>query len=161
MATVTKKFDDVRKWYSINHSKDNLMLIKIHKKTIAWKSVVLELLQFEDILNKGKLWRQWRESFIFFPSGKKNSCLRPLKKLFLYFSQINIKFFWKNRQEISEINWCCMIIHLQLEENWQDCFASHLQYWLHAICLIRHGQPCGLAHIKQLQDDWKLAGIDD
>ena len=34
------------------------MLIKIHKKTIAGKSVVLELLQFEDILNKGMLWRQ-------------------------------------------------------------------------------------------------------
>ena len=54
-----------------------------------------------------------------------------------------------------------MIIHQQLEEYWQDCFATHLQYWLHAICLIRHGQPCGLGHIKQLQGDGKSTGRDD
>ena len=31
------------------------MLIKIHKKTIVWKPVVFEVLQFEDLLNKGIL----------------------------------------------------------------------------------------------------------
>ena len=117
------KFDNVREWCFINHSKDNFMPIKIHKKTIVWKSVVLELLQFEDLLNKGILLRQWRESFIFFRSGKKNSYLKSLKKLFLYFSQINIQIFWKYQKEISDINWSCMIIHQQLEEYCQDCFA--------------------------------------
>ena len=54
-----------------------------------------------------------------------------------------------------------MLIHQQLKEYWQDCFATHLQYWLHAICLIRHGQPYGVAHIKQLQGDGKSTGRDD
>ena len=58
---------------------------------------------------------------------------------------------------MSDINQSCMIIHQQLEVFLQDCFASHLQYWLHAICLIRHGQHCGLAHFKQLQGDGKSA----
>ena len=124
-----ENFNEVRKWYFMYHSIDNLMLNKIHKKTIAWKSVVFELLQFEDLLNNGILLTQWRESFIFFPSGKKNSDLKSIKKLVLYFSQVSIYIFWKYRQAMSYINWSFNIINQQqLGVFLQDCFTSHLQY---------------------------------
>ena len=83
-------------------------------KTLVWKSVVFELLQFENLLNKGILLRQWRELFISFPSGKKKSYLKSFEKLFLYFSQINIRIFWKYQQEMFDINWPYIIIHQQL-----------------------------------------------
>ena len=123
-----ENFNEVRKWYFMYHSIDNLMLNKIHKKTIAWKSVVFELLQFEDLLNNGILLTQWRESFIFFPSGKKNPYLKSIKKLVLYFSQVSIYIFWKYRQEMSYINWSFNIIKQQFGVFLQDCFTSHLQY---------------------------------
>ena len=65
------------------------MLIKVHEETIVWKSVVFELLQFEGLLNKEILLRQWRESFILFSIMK--------EKLIFKFTQQAIFVFFLNK----------------------------------------------------------------
>ena len=66
-----------------------IMLIKVHEETIVWKSVVFELLQFEGLLNKEMLLRQWRESFILFSIMK--------EKLIFKFTQKAIFVFFLNK----------------------------------------------------------------
>ena len=104
--------------------------------------------------------------FYIFSIGKEKLYLKSLRKLLLYFSQINIYIFKMCQQEMSDI-----ILHDNSSTTW-SIFAGLLRLtfaisaacnlldWLHAICLIRHGQPYGLAHFKQLQGDGKSAGIN-
>ena len=62
------------------------MLIKVHEETIVWKSVVFELLQFEGLLNKEILLRQWRESFILFSIMKEKLIFKFTQKaIFVFF----------------------------------------------------------------------------
>ena len=108
-----KKFDNVRKWCFINHSKYILMLIKVHRNNIVWKSVVLDLLQFEGLLNKGIYWDN--EENLFSIRKKKIIFKVTQKDIFVFFPNKYTNFL----KELTRNIWYKLILHDNSSTAWR------------------------------------------